>query len=201
MNRRLFTLDARDPIGSLKHLAVRHLAHSFTHLARHTRAHWLAYGCVFSIWGLAFTRVFIDPTPRLPVLFNWTPSVPYRVAIVRYGGQKALGRGDFIIYAFEGDAQRTYPGLHAQPFFKQIRGVPGDRITVAGRQVFVNNQAVGIAKAHTFDGHPLDPIGALVIPAGHYYVQGSNPDSFDSRYLASGLVRTSQVIGKVTPIF
>jgi conjugal transfer pilin signal peptidase TrbI len=40
-----------------------------------------------------------------------------------------------------------------------------------------------------------------VIPPGYYYVQGTSPDSFDSRYRESGLVRADQVIGKVIPLF
>lgn len=60
---------------------------------------------------------------------------------------------------------------------------------------------MGIAKTHAHDRHPLAPIDAMVIPAGHYYVQGTSPDSFDSRYRSSGLVRADQVLGVVVPLF
>lgn len=180
---------------------LRLFARCFADPLRDARAHWFLYAAVFAIWGLAFIRVFIDPTPRLPILFNWTPSVPYTVAVVKYGDRQPLGRGDFVIYAFDGEAKRIYPGLRAQPFFKQVSGVPGDRVTVVGRQVFVNDKNVGIAKATTFDRRPLDPIAETVIPPHHYYVQGTHPDSFDSRYRAGGLVRADQVIGKVIPLF
>jgi len=197
MNTDYATPDPRIPAGGLPRRALRLFGNSL----RHARAHWILYTLVFAIWGLAFARVFVDPTPHLPILFNWTPSVPYKIAVVQYGSQQSLGRGDFVVYAFDGEAQRIYPGLRAQPFFKQIRGVPGDRVTVVGRQVFVNGQPVGFAKAYTFDRHALDPIAETVIPPGYYYVQGTHPDSFDSRYRASGLVRANQVIGKVNPLF
>ena len=197
MNTDYATPDPRIPAGGLPRRALRLFGNSL----RHARAHWILYTLVFAIWGLAFARVFVDPTPHLPILFNWTPSVPYKVAVVQYGSQQSLGRGDLVVYAFDGEAQRIYPGLRAQPFFKQIRGVPGDRVTVVGRQVFVNSLPVGFAKACTFDRHPLDPIAETVIPPGYYYVQGTHPDSFDSRYRASGLVRANQVIGKVNPLF
>lgn len=196
-----FALAPQNPTGKLPRRPFQIFARLFVHLLRHARAHWILYTPVFAIWGLAFTRLFIDPTPHLPILFNWTPSVPYNVALVQYQNRQPLKRGDFVIYAFDGEAQRIYPGLRAQPFFKQISGVPGDRVTAVGRQVFVNGKSVGIAKAATFDRHPLDPIAETLIPPGHYYVQGTHPDSFDSRYRASGLVRTEQVIGKVTPLF
>ena len=108
---------------------------------------------------------------------------------------------DYVLFAFAGEAQHHYPGLRGQPFFKRVRGLPGDTITVQGRVVSINGQSVGWAKAHTDDHRPLAPIRPMVIPPGSYYVQGTSPDSFDSRYASSGLVRSSQVIGLVQPLF
>lgn len=172
----------------------------FANALRQARRHWFAYTLAFTIWGLAFVRVFVHPVPCVPLLFNWTASMPYTIALVQVG-QQPLARGDFIVYRFDGAAQTLYPGLRAQPFFKRIAGVPGDRVTVVGRQVFVNGCPAGFAKPFTFDHRPLEPIAATVIPPGYYYVQGSHPDSFDSRYRASGLVRADQVVGKVIPLF
>ncbi|MDO8771597.1 MAG: conjugative transfer signal peptidase TraF [Burkholderiaceae bacterium] len=166
----------------------------------HVRQRWYLYLPVAAIWGLAYTRLYIDPTPRLPVLFNWTGSLPYRVALVHYGPRR-LERGDYIVFSFAGEAQASYPGLRGQPFFKQVRGLPGDVVTVEERAVAVNGEVVGLAKSQAFDRRPLEPITATVIPPGHYYVQGTGPDSFDSRYRSSGLVRADQVIATVTPLF
>ena len=44
--------------------------------AAHMRRRWYLYLPVFAIWIFAYTRLFIDPTPRVPVLFNWTGSLP-----------------------------------------------------------------------------------------------------------------------------
>jgi conjugal transfer pilin signal peptidase TrbI len=191
----------RKPWHDIGGAFVTSLGRYIVRLLHPVRTHWKAFLPVFAIWGFAYARVFVDPTPHVPLLFNWTPSVPYKVALVVYGKRQALARGDFIIFAFDGTAQRTYPGLRAQPFFKQVRGMAGDRVTVVGREIFVNHQSVGIAKAFTFDRHPLSPIADTVIPPGTYYVQGTSPDSFDSRYRESGLVRADQVIGKVIPLF
>ena len=94
-------------------------------LLRHMRLRWYLYVPVFAIWGFAYLRLFADPTPRVPVLFNWTPSLPCRVAWLQHGTH-ALKRGDYVVFAFDGEAQRQYPGLHGQPFFKIVRGLPGD---------------------------------------------------------------------------
>jgi len=74
-------------------------------------------------------------------------------------------------------------------------------VQVQGRVVTVNGKSVGTAKTHTFDRQALATIEAGVIPPGHYFVQGSSADSFDSRYHSSGLVRTEQVIATLTPLF
>ena len=67
-------------------------------------------------------------------------------------------------------------------------------------EVFVNGEPVGLAKTHTFDRRPLEPIDPTVIPAGHLYVQGTSPDSFDSRYSLAGLVRVQDVKSRVIPL-
>lgn len=162
--------------------------------------HWIAMLAVLGIWTLALVRVLVDPTPRLPLVFNWTPSVPYHVALAHYD-PGALHRGDYILFRFDGQEQLRHPGLRAQPFFKQIAGLPGDVVQVHGRVVTVNGKSVGTAKAHTFDRQPLATIEVGVIPPGHYFVQGASADSFDSRYRSSGLVRADQVIATLTPLF
>ena len=112
-----------------------------------------------------------------------------------------MQRGDYILFVFAGDVQQHYPGQRGQSFFKMVRGLPRDTITVQDRMVLINGESVGHAKAQTFDHRGLDPIQPTVIPPGSYYVQGSSPDSFDSRYRSSGLVRAEQVIGLVRPLF
>lgn len=172
----------------------------FADFLRHMQRRWYLYLPIIAIWSFAYARLFIDPTPRLPLLFNWTPSLPYRVAWLQYH-HPPLRRSDFIVYRFAGEAQTRYPGLRGQPFFKIVRGLPGDVVTVTGQHVAINGEDVGMAKTQAFDHRPLTPIIPTVIPFGYYYVQGTSPDSFDSRYRDSGLVRAEQVIGVVVPLF
>lgn len=174
---------------------------AWPHRSRWTlTVHWIAMLAVLGIWAFALVRVLVDPTPRLPLVFNWTPSVPYHLALAHYE-PGTLHRGDYIVFRFDGQEQLRHPGLRAQPFFKQVAGLPGDVVRVQGRTVTVNGKPVGTAKTHTFDRQPLATIEAGVIPPGHYFVQGSSADSFDSRYRSSGLVRADQVIALLTPIF
>ena len=166
----------------------------------HVRRRWYLYPPLQLIWTLAYVRVFFEPTPRVPLLFNWTPSLPYHVALLRPLSDPP-GRGTYILYRFDGRAIERYPGLRGQPIFKQVVGVPGDAVTVEEHRVYINGVSVGHAKPRTFDGWPLATITPTVIPEGRYYVRGTDPDSFDSRYRASGLVRNDQIIGSVEPLF
>ena len=170
-------------------------------LGRDVRRRWWLYGLIAAVWCLALLRLFVPHVPVLPVMFNWTPSLPYSVVYVDYWHGPPR-RGDLVVYRFTGEAgQRDYPGLKDQAFFKRVAGVPGDSVTVVGRDVFVNGVAVGRAKTHAFDRRPLQPIAPMVIPPGLLYVEGTSPDSFDSRYRSSGLVAVRDVRATVRPIF
>ena len=187
--------------GSATARALAWWARGACGLLADARRRWYLYLLLGAAWTLAMVRVFVHPTPVLPILFNWTPSLPYRVAYVEYGARR-LARGDTIVYSFSGEAGlKDYPGLRHQPFFKRIVGVPGDTVSVDGRDVFVNGVYAGTARPHTKDRRPLQPIAATVIPPGKLYVQGTSPDSFDSRYRSSGLVDFADVVAKVRPVF
>lgn len=166
----------------------------------HDRQARIPLAVLFVIWVLAFQRLFVVPVPRVPLLVNWTASLPYHVAWLERGVTQ-LDRGDFVLYAFSGKAVADYPGLAGQPFFKMVAGLPGDAIRVQERNVFVGDEYVGFAKLNTFDGRPLTPVQSLVVPDDHYYVRGTGADSFDSRYREAGFVAPAQIVGKVTPWF
>jgi conjugal transfer pilin signal peptidase TrbI len=151
------------------------------------------------IWIAAFVRVLVDPTPWLPILFNVTPSLPFKIVAIDYT-VRDLHRGDYVVYAFEGAAVQHFPGLRRQPLFKQVAGVTGDVVTVVERHVYVNGRDVGYAKTHTVTRLALQPIAPTVIPPDFFYVAGQSPDSFDSRYAISGLVARRQILGRVTPL-
>jgi len=160
----------------------------------------LAVALALLVWLLALLRLLADPTPRVPLLVNWSGSLPYRLAWLD-ASPSALRRGDLVVYRFNGPAITDYPGLRAQPFFKRIAGLPGDQVTVQGRTVAVNGVEVGTAKDRAWDRRPLQPVAPVTVPPGHFYAQGSSADSFDSRYRSSGLVHVSQVLGVARPIF
>ncbi len=146
---------------------------------------------------------------RLPVL-NWR--------ILEIGRPE---RGDVIVFRKPSDPSVV--------FIKRLVGLPGDRIRVAGSQVWVNGKASQIEAGELYSGpkneqYPfshvgeehlgeathgvmLDPArpsmeGEWQVPAGHFFMMGDNRNnSRDSRFPEVGFVPEDNVIGKAEAIW
>lgn len=121
-------------------------------------------------------------------------------------------RGDIIVFRYPIDIKQT--------FVKRVVGVPGDRIRLENKQVYVNgvklNEPYKYNKTAYIDSYrdnfPSEPNaqiyppaeemlknnvknGEVVVPPGHYFAMGDNRDSsLDSRYW--GFVPRDNIIGK-----
>ncbi|HZW94958.1 MAG TPA: signal peptidase I [Candidatus Eremiobacteraceae bacterium] len=131
---------------------------------------------------------------------------------------RRVRRGDIVVF--------HYPITPAQHFVKRVIGVPGDRVRLVNKQVFVNGVALKEPYAHFTrpandlfrDNFPrldvapgetpdwwlllrkLVEDGQLIVPEGHYFVMGDNrDDSYDSRYW--GFVPGANIIGRPLLIY
>jgi signal peptidase I len=131
---------------------------------------------------------------------------------------RRVRRGDVVVF--------HYPVNPAQHFVKRVIGVPGDRVRLINKQVFVNGVALKEPYAHFSrpandlfrDSFPrldvaagetpewwlqlrkLVEDGQLIVPQGHYFVMGDNrDDSYDSRYW--GFVPQENIIGRPLLIY
>jgi len=129
---------------------------------------------------------------------------------------RSPARGDIVIF------RHPYPPM----LIKRIIGIPGDRLRIAGGQVFINGAALSEPYA-AFDPSASDPgadnfpgtipprqadpewrrqmwgltrDGELTVPTGQYFVLGDNRNhSLDSRYW--GFVPREAVLGRPLIIY
>jgi len=147
---------------------------------------------------------------------------------LRYGGGQHDGffipyrpvhRGDVIVF--------KYPVDPSQHFVKRVIGLPGDRVRLINRQVFIDGVALHEPYAHysyasynvfrddfprlnvpepSMEGRwwmqmqKLVEDGQLIVPEGNYFVLGDNrDDSQDSRYW--GFVPQENIVGRPLLIY
>ena len=86
---------------------------------------------------------------------------------------------------------------------KYIRGMPGDKVTITpDEKIYVNDKLIAEGMAHL---HGLNPknarkfFGSRVLGEDEYWVMGTLPLSFDSRYY--GPIKESQIRGRAYAIF
>ena len=147
---------------------------------------------------------------------------------LRYGGggfldhvlpYRPVRRGDIIVF--------HYPVHTSEHFVKRVVGVPGDRLRLINRQVYVNGAP--LTESYVRYGSPEHDVfrdefprvdipvpgleggwwlqmkklvedGELIIPEGHYFVLGDNRDeSLDSRYW--GFVPRENIVGRPLLIY
>ena len=173
-------------------------------------------------------QAFIVPTPSMDTTvmvgdhllvdkLSYAPSGPISKHLLPYTEPK---RGDIIVFRYPIDINQNY--------VKRVIGVPGDRIHLQNKIVYLNGkpllsepyiQHVSPAPLEYRDNFPLDPQsdpnvypramdmlsqhmvnGEVVVPPDSYFAMGDNRDnSLDSRYW--GFVPRENIIGKPLLIF
>jgi signal peptidase I len=191
---------------------------------RPERRHWIAEWTVnILVLLFAFASVaqpFVVPTSSMEnnVLIgdhlivdklSYAPAGPLGRTLLPY---TEVRRGDIIVFRFPLDLRENY--------VKRVIGVPGDRIRIAAKQLYLNGRPVRepykVHKSDQFDSYrdffPSQPNtalppparemlerhvvnGEIVVPPGHYFALGDNRDgSLDSRYW--GFVPRENIVGK-----
>ena len=121
------------------------------------------------------------------------PSLPYRYYLIQKGVaiRPEAGKPTYISF--------RHPG-YAHDLIKVIQGQSGDIVSVQGNTVYINDRACGVIAPKDSQGKELQPIHEQRIPEDYYFVMGTHPHSFDSRYADFGLVHLSQIRGQAWPI-
>jgi signal peptidase I len=106
---------------------------------------------------------------------------------------KAPKRGDVIVF--------KYPNNPEVAYVKRLIGMPGDKIEMIGRTVYVNGQALKEDYTRYIDpGSVYAHFGPYQVPDSQYFAMGDNRDnSQDSRYW--GFVPRDYLLGKALVIY
>ena len=98
---------------------------------------------------------------------------------------RPIERGDVVVF--------KYPENPERDFIKRVIGLPGDRVEVKQKRVFINDRPLQDPYAHYADGPPgsgearsddlREAYGPVTVPEGQYFMMGDNRDnSQDSRF-------------------
>lgn len=112
-------------------------------------------------------------------------------------------RGDIVVFIFPQDPTKDY--------IKRVIGLPGDRIQIINKKVYVNGKQYETLEAVYDDPLVIPPpqsptdstrdnLGPVVVPANSYFCMGDNRDhSYDSRFW--GFVPLDNLRGKAIIIY
>jgi hypothetical protein len=172
---------------------------------------------------LAILLLLFVLTRHLGLAWVMTDSVHKSAVLVLKG--VAARPGELAVFAYTGEPIAGYHGrswwsdllaglgwprpsagpAKGEGFVKYLLGVPGDRIEVDGRQVWLvtarGRVDGGLCKTHSRRGVPLQPIKPQVIPAGFVYMWAPHGDALDSRYSVLGLVPASAIVARAVPLW
>ena len=192
-------------------------------------AEWAITILILLFGTTTIAQPFVIPTSSMHnTLYTGDHLIVDKLAYAPGGGvskhflpYEEVKRGDIIVF--------RHPTLITVDYVKRVIGVPGDRIKLINKQVFLNGKP--LSEPYTIhlenslnyrDNFPLgepdyigDPKmtercyamlrdyvvnGELVVPPGNYFAMGDNRDnSLDSRYW--GLVPRENITGKPLVIF
>lgn len=125
--------------------------------------------------------------------FNWTHSLPYVAFVVDRGADPIVG--DYV--DFIPPANPYYSDVS---FVKLIVAGPGDDVECRGREFYVRDELVAVAKTTSQEGDPLQQGPCGTVPYGSYFVVTPHKDSYDSRYEDIGYVTRDRIRGVARPV-
>jgi signal peptidase I len=190
---------------------------------------------ILAVFGTTFVlQAFKIPTGSMEntlligdhLLVNKFAFAYHSGVLARFLPYRPVRRDDIIVFKFPGSSEeQSEPGEH---FVKRVIGLPGDRVRIVHRQVYVNGQPLSEPFVYhaspdmAWPGDDFPPLdseylqgatalwsaemasyvkgGELVVPAGKYFVMGDNREqSLDSRFW--GFVPRELITGRPLLIY
>jgi signal peptidase I len=146
--------------------------------------------------GIFKGRIFIVPAGSMKPTLIVGDNI---IVDQEYYEHKEICRGDVIIF--------LYPENPNISYVKRVIGLPGDKVLIRNKEVWINERKfIDINAIHidtkNLDAKtaPRDNYGPMTVPERKYFVLGDNRDnSFDSRFF--GCVDKDSIIGKALVIY
>ena len=127
-------------------------------------------------------------------LLNASPSLPHWAFWLDRNAP--ITRGSLIFFEPVPSALvRRHFGARPQIFGKRVIGMPGDIVSHAGLDVFINGKKVATRITKTRLGIALARGPEGPIPDSCFYVGTNHPRGLDSRYGAIGFVCRGRILG------
>ncbi len=198
---------------------------NFVQSTRDFIAEWALNILILLFGTTTLVQAFIVPTPSMDTTvrvgdhllvdkLSYAPADAFSRHLLPYTEPK---RGDIIVFRWPMDISQNY--------VKRCMGLPGDRIKVVDKDLYLNGKKLVEPYINhsrpgeepyrdNFPSEPFGPLydparkmlaenvvnGEVVVPEGHYFAMGDNRDnSLDSRYW--GFVPRENIIGKPLVIF
>ncbi|ERT34878.1 MULTISPECIES: signal peptidase I [Fusobacterium] len=117
------------------------------------------------------------------IYINITPSIKPGIYMMRkYEKKIPLKKGTFVIFSVPGKATKNRE--YYQDFIKEIVGIYGDDIEIIDNKIYINDEFKGDIFEKDSYGNNIRTLkeGKQEIREDEYFVMGSNPKSYDSRY-------------------
>lgn len=127
------------------------------------------------------------------IFLNITPSVKIGIYITRkYENQIPLKKGTYVI--FHKPKKATKNREFYQDFLKEIVGTYGDDVEIIDNKVYINGEFKGDIFEKDSYGNSIRTLkaGKLELKKDEYFVMGTNPKSYDSRYW--GAIKQDEIL-------
>lgn len=164
---------------------------------RHRAQRWVVEWLVIILVavGVAFgVRTYVAQTYFVPSTSMWpTLKAGDRIVVNKLSG--TIHPGDIIV--FKRPPAEQCGGSPVPDLVKRVVGLPGQRVSAHGGQVYITGKLLKEPWLPKHDPHTFTTMtGSFHVPKGDYYVMGDNRvDSCDSRMW--GPVKGSYVVGQV----
>lgn len=139
-------------------------------------------------------------------VINISASLPMGIYKLYETKDKKIDKGDIVMFLFPEEAEkyireRKYLPGNVNTLLKHVIAVEGDKVEAKNKTLYINDQEFWLGKIREKDskGLPLPIMKSKTLEKDEYFVFGTHPTSFDSRYY--GVIKRELILKKAELIW